>query len=94
MVAAVTAYARERRLLTATDPDLDTDRIGEGLTAVVSVKLDDPEFEGSTRGWLGNAAVRACVAQAVQDHFGRWLEEHPAWAAAFIDQVIQGDRRN
>jgi len=94
VAAAVTAYARERRLLTATDPDLDADRIGEGLTAVVSVKLDHPEFEGSTRGRLGNAPVRACVEQAVQDHLGKWLRGHSEQAAAVIDRVIRSARRN
>ncbi|MDJ0345375.1 hypothetical protein QMK19_21295 [Streptomyces sp. H10-C2] len=90
--AAVHAYARERRLPTGTDPDLSTDRIGEGLAAVVSVKLEHPEFEGSKRGVLGNAMVRACVGQAVQEHLGRWLEEHPEQAAAVIDRIIQGAR--
>ncbi|MGW1998578.1 ATP-binding protein [Embleya sp. NPDC001921] len=89
LAAAVNAYARERRLRTATDPDLGTDRIGEGLTAVVSVKLDHPEFEGSTRGVLGNAEVRACVAQAVREHLASWLEEHPEQAAALIDRILQ-----
>lgn len=93
VAAAVTAYARERQLLTATDPDLSTDRIGEGLTAVVS-KLDHPEFEGATRGVLGNAAVRACVEQAVREHLGRWVEGHPERAAAVIDRSIQRARRD
>ncbi|WP_406300356.1 ATP-binding protein [Embleya sp. NBC_00888] len=90
LAAAVNAYARARQLLTATDPDLGIDRIGEGLTAVVSVKLDHPEFEGSTRGVLGNAEVRACVAQAVREHLARWLEEHPEQAAALIDRILRG----
>ncbi|WP_433894201.1 histidine phosphatase family protein [Streptomyces sp. CA-111067] len=64
---------------------LGADRIGEGLTAVVSVQLDRPEFEGSTRGVLGDAAVRECVGQAVQDHLGEWLTEHPEQAATVID---------
>lgn len=89
LVAAVNAYARARRLLTATDPDLGADRIGEGLTAVVSVKLDHPEFEGSTRGVLGNAEVRTCVAQAVREHLARWLEQHPEQAAALIDRILR-----
>lgn len=94
VAAAVTAYAREHRLLTTTDPDLDAGLMGEGLTAVVSVKLDQPMFEGSTRGWLGNAAVRACVEQAVQEHLGKWLEGHPEQAAAVIGRIIQGTHRN
>ncbi|MFJ1594905.1 DNA gyrase subunit B [Kitasatospora albolonga] len=90
VTAAVTAYAREQGLLTPTDPgfatDFATDRIGEGLTAVVSVKLDRPDFAGPTRGVLGNADVRACVGDAVQDHLGRWLREHPQQAAAVISR--------
>ncbi|WP_406447239.1 hypothetical protein OG782_00630 [Streptomyces sp. NBC_00876] len=72
------------------DPDFDADRIGEGLTAVVSVKLDRPEFEGSMGGLLGNAEAHDCVRQAVQDHLGRWLEEDPERAAAVIDRISQG----
>lgn len=94
MAAAVTAYAREQGLLTATDPDFGADRIGEGLTAVVSVKLDRPEFSGSTWGVLENTEVRDCVGQAVQDHLGRWLKEDPERAAAVIDRIVQGARRN
>ncbi|MEU9236052.1 ATP-binding protein [Streptomyces subrutilus] len=94
MTAAVTVYAREQGLLTATDSDLGAERIGEGLTAVVSVKLDRPEFEGSTRGVLGNAEVHDCVERAVQDHLGRWLKEDPERAAALIDRILQGPRRD
>jgi DNA gyrase subunit B len=94
VVAAVSAYAREQRLLTATAPDFDTDRIEEGLTAVVSVKLEHPEFEGSTRGRLGNAPVRACVRQAVQEHLASWLRAHPQQAAAIIDRLTQEARRD
>ncbi|MFF3394378.1 ATP-binding protein [Streptomyces sp. NPDC002669] len=90
MTAAVTTYARKQGLLTATAPGFGADRIGEGLTAVVSVKLDRPEFGGSTRGVLGNAEVRDCVGQAVQDHLGRWLEEDPERAAAVIDRIARG----
>ncbi|MFE3991603.1 ATP-binding protein [Streptomyces goshikiensis] len=92
--AALTAYAREQGLLTPVDPDFGADRIGAGLTAVVSVKLDRPEFEGATRGMLGNSEVRDCVGQAVQDHLGRWLREDPERAAAVIDQIVQGGRRD
>ncbi|MFF8697203.1 ATP-binding protein [Streptomyces sp. NPDC015144] len=94
MAAAVTAYAREHGLLTPMDPDIGADRIREGLTAVVSVKLDRPEFEGATRGVLGNSEVRDCVGQAVQDHLGRWLKEDPERAAAVIDPIVQGARRD
>ncbi|MFE7331383.1 ATP-binding protein [Streptomyces sp. NPDC057565] len=93
VAAAVNTYAREQQLLTAADPDLGADRIGEGLTAVVSVKLDRPEFLGATMGRLGNTAVRACLAEAVREHLGRWLEGHPEQAVAVIGRIVQGARR-
>ena len=86
---AVNTYARERRLLPETAPDLGVDQIGEGLAAVVSVKLEHPEFKGATRSVLRNADVRACVRQAVLEHLGSWLGEHPQQAAAVVDRIIQ-----
>lgn len=86
---ALNAYAREQHLLTAADPDLGVGRIGKGLTAVVSVKLDFPRFEGCTRGELGNAEVRACVREAVIAHLGTWLAEHPREAAAILEHLIR-----
>ncbi|MFE0640579.1 ATP-binding protein [Streptomyces sp. NPDC058877] len=94
LAAAVTSYAREQGLLTPRDPDFGADRIGAGLTAVVSVKLDRPEFEDSTRGVLGNSEVRECVGRAVRDHLGRWLKEDRERAAAVIDQIAQDTRRH
>ncbi|MFB7374811.1 DNA gyrase subunit B [Streptomyces sp. NPDC056222] len=93
VAAAINTYARKQLLLTATDPDLGAERIGEGLTAVVSVKLDHPEFEGSTRGVLGNPSVRTCVGEAVQEHLGTWLEGHPEQASAVVGR-IQGARQD
>ncbi|MEU2281498.1 ATP-binding protein [Streptomyces sp. NPDC013178] len=94
VTAAVNAYARQRRLLTAADPDLTIDRIGEGLTAVVSVKLDCPEFQGATRGRLSGAVIHDCVATAVQEHLGAWLEEQEDAAGAVIGRILQGARRS
>ncbi|MEU6866792.1 DNA gyrase subunit B [Streptomyces sp. NPDC046876] len=93
VAAAVTAYARDRRLLTAADPDLGPDRIGEGLTAVVSAKLDRPEYLGATRGELGGAAVCACVEQAVREHLGTWLEAHPERGDAIVARLVRDARR-
>ncbi|MFE2911746.1 DNA gyrase subunit B [Kitasatospora indigofera] len=94
LAAAVNAYAREQRLLTEADPGLDAERIGEGLTAVVSVKLDDPWFEGPIRDRLGNDPVRACVEEAVREHLGKWLAEHPEQAAAVVGRIVRGARRD
>lgn len=88
LAAAVNAYARERRLLTAADPDLSPDRIGQGLTAVVSVKLDRPQFLGATRGTLGNPAARPCVAETVREQLGAWFTEQPEQAGAVVGRLL------
>ncbi|MFE2410532.1 DNA gyrase subunit B [Kitasatospora sp. NPDC059408] len=92
VAAAVTAYARRRGLRAVAGPGLGADRVCAGLTAVVSVKLDHPEFEGSVRDVLGNAAVRACVEEAVREHLGAWLEAHPGPAAAIGERAFGGRR--
>ncbi|MFJ9246710.1 ATP-binding protein [Streptomyces sp. NPDC101776] len=91
VVAAVTAFARERGLPAASDSDARADRIVEGLTAVVSVKLDHPEFLGSTRELLGNTEVRVCVAEAVQERLGEWFAEQPERAPELVDRIVGGD---
>lgn len=93
VAAAVTEFARERGLTDASepaDPDACADRIGEGLTAVVSVKLDHPELLGATRELLGNAEVRSCVAEAVREHLGNWFAEHPERAAEIVNRIVRG----
>ncbi|MFB6559215.1 DNA gyrase subunit B [Streptomyces sp. NPDC056400] len=91
VAAALDAYARARGLLTAADPGLGADRIGEGLTAIVSVKLDHPEFVGATRGVLGNGPVRTCVEEAVREHLGAWLEQNPEQAVDVITEILRAD---
>ncbi|MER6449052.1 ATP-binding protein [Streptomyces venezuelae] len=91
VAAALDAYARARGLLTAAEPGLGADRVGEGLTAVVSVKLDRPEFVGATRGELDNAPVRACVGEAVREHLGAWLEQNPEQAEAVVTEILRAD---
>ncbi|MFE7181321.1 hypothetical protein [Streptomyces erythrochromogenes] len=94
IAAAVDAYARAHGLLTATDPALRADRVGADLTAVVSVKLDDPELTDCTRRTLGNTAVRACVAEAVREHLGSWLEEHPREAEEAVSRILRAPVRD
>ncbi|MEV4943192.1 hypothetical protein [Streptomyces zaomyceticus] len=67
---------------------------GAGLTAVVSVKPDQPEFSGSTRGVLGGAAVRAGGARAVRTRLGTRLEGHPEQAAAMVGRITHGTRQD
>ncbi|MER6418454.1 DNA gyrase subunit B [Streptomyces sp. NPDC001137] len=94
VVAAITEYARKRGLLTAVDPHPLADLIGEGLTAIVSVKLDRPEFLGATRGLLANSEVRACVGEAVQDRLEAWFEGHPEQAMELVDRIVRGVHQN
>lgn len=89
VTAAVSAYARRRGLPTARDTGSVADRIGRGLAAVVSVKLDRPEYLGPIRGLLGNTEVRACVAGAVHHHLGAWFEEHPERAEAVVGEIVR-----
>ncbi|MFF0736232.1 hypothetical protein ACFYVK_32060 [Streptomyces chartreusis] len=85
-----TPFARERQLLTRTDTDLGADRLCGGLTAVVSARLDRPEFEGATRDFLGNAEVRESVAPAVRERLIAWLAEDPRLASAVIGRIAAG----
>ncbi|MFJ2590231.1 MULTISPECIES: hypothetical protein [unclassified Streptomyces] len=64
------------------------------LTAVVSVKLDHPEYLGATHGRLGGAAVHPCVAEAAREHLGTWLEGHPEQAAAVVGRIVRNTRRD
>ncbi|MFJ7779213.1 DNA gyrase subunit B [Streptomyces yangpuensis] len=89
VAAAVDAYARAQGLLTAADPEVRADRVGADLTAVVSVKLDRPELTDCTLLALGNPAVRTCVAEAVRDRLGAWLEEHPQEAEAVVARILR-----
>ncbi|MFC4033301.1 DNA gyrase subunit B [Streptomyces polygonati] len=91
---AVNEYARKRQLLTSADPHLSLERISEGLTAVVSVKLHRPQYEGATHGILGNTAVHTCVGEAVRQRLGAWLENHPEQAAAVLGRIIRGAGRD
>lgn len=87
LATAVTEYGRDRGLLTPAAVDAGADGILEGVTAVVSVKLDHPEFLGATRTLLGGAEVRACLRDAVREHVGAWLVEHAEDAARIVDGI-------
>src|SRR3954454_444613 len=76
----VNRYARANKLLKEKDDNLTGEDIREGLTAIVSVKLREPQFEGQTKAKLGNVSIRSMVERAANEKFGDWLEEHPAEA--------------
>ncbi len=89
---AVNTYARKRGMLKEADGSLSTDDVVEGLTAVVSVKLQDPQFEGQTKTKLGNARVRSIVSGLVSERLDFFLEENPKYARAIIEKCMQAQR--
>jgi DNA gyrase subunit B len=89
---AVNTYARKRGMLKESDSSLSTDDVVEGLTAVVSVKLQDPQFEGQTKTKLGNARVRSIVAGLVSERLDFFLEENPKYARTIIEKCMQAQR--
>jgi DNA gyrase subunit B len=85
-------YATDSGMLAKEKIDIDGDDFREGLTAVVSVKVQEPQFEGQTKTKLGNREVTAPVSQAVSEMLSAYLEEHPAEARLIVDKVILAAR--
>ena len=84
MTALVNRYAREKSLLRDKDDNLTGEDIREGLTAVISVKLSEPQFEGQTKTKLGNTEARAFVHKVVNENLGDWLERNPGAARDIV----------
>ncbi len=89
---AVNSSARKRGILKEADGNLSTDDCMEGLTAVVSVKLAEPQFEGQTKTKLGNARVRSIVYGLLNERLEFFFEENPKAARAIIDKCMQASR--
>ena len=88
----VNRYAREKGLLKEKEGNLQGEDIREGLTAIISVKLQDPQFEGQTKGKLGNVPMRSLVERATNEHLSDWLEEHPTEARRVLSKAVQASR--
>ncbi|WP_340099792.1 DNA topoisomerase (ATP-hydrolyzing) subunit B [Salinibaculum salinum] len=82
-------YAKENGLLRDLDDTLKGNDIREGLTAVLSVKHPDPQFEGQTKTKLGNSEVRGIVESAVHEELGTYFEEHPDTAEAIVSKAVE-----
>ena len=89
MTKLINDFARKQNLLKEKDDNLTGDDIREGLTAVVSVKLGEPQFEGQTKTKLGNSEVKGFVQRAMTDEFGHWLETHPNEGKEVVRKSIQ-----
>ncbi len=92
MTRAINDYARQFGFLKAADPNLSGEDVREGMTAVISVKLTDPQFEGQTKTKLGNAEIRSLVEGALYDGLKVYLEENPAVARVIIDKCLLARR--
>ncbi|HVN12434.1 MAG TPA: DNA topoisomerase (ATP-hydrolyzing) subunit B [Kineosporiaceae bacterium] len=89
LTTLVNRYARERGILKERDENLTGDDIREGLTAVVSLKLAEPQFEGQTKTKLGNTEAKTFVQRVVGERLGDWLDSHPREARDVIQKSIQ-----
>jgi DNA gyrase subunit B len=85
----VNRYARAKNLLKEKDPNLLGEDIREGLTAILSVKLRNPQFEGQTKAKLGNTEMRSQVEKATNEKLADWLEEHPSEARQALAKANQ-----
>ena len=88
----VNRYAKDKGLLKAADNNLQGEDIREGMTAIISVKLQDPQFEGQTKGKLGNVPMRSLVEKATNERLADWLEEHPSEAKRIVQKSLQAAR--
>jgi DNA gyrase subunit B len=92
LTRTLNAYARGKGLLKGKDENLAGEDVREGLTAVISVKLHDPQFEGQTKGKLGNPPIEGLVKEAVNRKLGEFLEENPGDARRIITKAIEASR--
>ena len=92
LARSINDYARKYKLLKDNEANLSGDDVREGLTAIVSVKLVEPQFEGQTKTKLGNSYMRSLVDNVVGNGLGFYLEEHPQTARLIIDKCITASR--
>jgi DNA gyrase subunit B len=92
LTRTLNAYARKSGALKEADPNLTAEDVREGLTAVVSVKIKEPQFEGQTKTRLGNAEVAGQVASAINDALGQYLEENPPEARRIVEKCLTAFR--
>ena len=85
-------YAKKNKLLKDSDPSLNGDDIREGLTAIISIKIGEPQFEGQTKQKLGNSEARGAVDNVVSEQLMIFLEQNPAVAKVILDKSILAQR--
>ncbi len=92
LTSLVNRYAREKNILKDKDENLSGDDVREGLTAVISVKLTNPQFEGQTKTKLGNSEAKTFVQRVMTEKLGDWFDSHPSEAKNIIQKAIEASR--
>ena len=92
LTRAINSYARKSKLIRDDQPNFAGEDVREGLTAIVSVRLEEPQFEGQTKGKLGNAEMKTAVEQALVQHLEFYFEEHPQEARRILDKCMTSQR--
>ncbi len=88
----VNAYARDKGLLKEKDENLAGEDIREGLTAIISARIGEPQFEGQTKSKLGNVSMRSLVEKVTNEKMAEWLEEHPGEGKAILTKATNAAR--
>ncbi|MFQ5557907.1 MAG: ATP-binding protein, partial [Acidimicrobiales bacterium] len=92
LTRTVNAYARDKGMLKDKDDNLQGEDIREGLTAIISVRLGEPQFEGQTKSKLGNVSMRSLVERVTNEKLAEWLEEHPGEARKLVGKALNAAR--
>nr|WP_120194547.1 DNA topoisomerase (ATP-hydrolyzing) subunit B [Sinobaca qinghaiensis] len=92
LTRVINDYARRNNLFKESDPNLVGDDVREGLTAIISVKIPDPQFEGQTKTKLGNSEVRTVTDSLFSEHFSRFLAENPDTARKIVEKGLMASR--
>src|SRR4029077_9303733 len=88
LTSVVNKYAKDKKLLKEKDPNLTGDDIREGLAAVISVKVSEPQFEGQTKTKLGNTEVKSFVQRICNEQMSHWFEANPAEAKTVVNKAV------
>ncbi|MFC4736213.1 DNA topoisomerase (ATP-hydrolyzing) subunit B [Bacillus daqingensis] len=92
LTRVINDYARRNNLFKENDPNLIGDDVREGLTAIISVKIPDPQFEGQTKTKLGNSEARTITDSLFSEHMAKFLAEHPTVARQIVDKGLMASR--
>ncbi|MGZ4555376.1 MAG: DNA topoisomerase (ATP-hydrolyzing) subunit B [Mycobacteriaceae bacterium] len=92
LTSVVNKYAKDKKFLKDKDANLTGEDIREGLAAIVSVRVGEPQFEGQTKTKLGNTEVRSFVQKTCNEHLNSWFEEHPADAKIIINKAVSSSQ--